>query len=456
MRKVILITGILFYTIIFNIRVESCSLFYANIGNSVLGANCLDWHNLNTVINFIPPSYSPNDTLYGRIEFGAYYGTGTYFYPYGGVNDHGLFYAEASIEGANTPDFYASGTINCPGGLIMQEIVLQTCSTIDEAILLFKIYNCPELVTNHILVGDRFGNSVVIERSNNDTLAFIKKTGNYQIATNFLNAYLNNPKMYRFIEDPRYDFINATLKNKDSISVGLFTNILQTVGHNGDLIPTLYSNVYDLKNGIVYVYNYYNFEEVLILDINKELSKGNRFLGLPKLFSGIKAEYPVSNASVNSSSVDFKWVGDASNYAIWLSTNDQFLNPTIINYSDSKTQKAGFGIIYSIIFLVMILSVKRKKILMLTWAFCIVLLAGCTKELDLTILPQTQSNIGHSTIIDNLESNTNYYWKIVANNSNGINTETKVESFTTSNFLQILCLFFINLIKLENIIIAGT
>ncbi len=424
MKKVILITGFIFYSITFNIRVESCSMFYANIGNSILGSNSEDWDNINSMIKFIPSQNGRN----GRIVFG-FNDWGLDFCPYGGVNDQGLFYAWANIS-TRDPNFHVLGTQYYNG--VLDDTMEEYCTTVDDAIKWFKKYNEPGFGGAHILIGDRFGNSVVIERSNNDSLAFIKKTGNYQIATNFLNAYLNNPKMYRFIEDPRYQFIDETLRDKDSISVELFSKVLQTAGNNGDLSPTIYSNVFDLKNGKVYVYNYYNFEEVLILDINKELAKGCRFFKLPGLFSRIKAEYPVSNTLVNSSSVELKWVGDASIYKIWLATNDQFSNPTIINYSDTKIQNAGFSIFYSIILLIMIFGIKKNKNLKLIVVFCFVIIAGCEK--DLTILPQTQSNVSHSSTIDNLQSNTKYYWKIVTNNSNAINTESKVESFTTSKF----------------------
>ena len=230
---------------------------------------------------------------------------------------------------------------------------------------------------------------------------------------------------------PSFRYIDETLKDKDTITEGLFCDILQHVGNNRKQSPTVYSNVYDLIAGKVYIYNYYNFNEVLVIDVKKELAKGYRFYNLPELFSRIKAKYPNSGAIINSSSVEFKWAGDATNYEIWLSTDDQFTNPQVMNYSKSQSQKAGFGVIYSmIIILILMFSVRKNRNVILLGAFSLLLFSSCQK----TELPGTLSNIEHIKIINDLKPNTKYYWKVVANNSNGFDIETKVESFTTSNF----------------------
>ena len=423
MKKRIFVICMLFFNILFINRVHSCSIFYAAIGNSILAGNSEDWDDINSMIKFIPPQ----NGKYGRIVYG-FKDWGLDFCPWGGVNDQGLFYDWADV-GARNPDFHAEGTITYNG--VLADKMEEECATVDEAIALFKKYNCPGFGGAHILIGDRFGNSVVIEESENYTLTFIRKKGKYQIAENFLNSYLDDPEIYRWIQCPRYQYIDESLNDKDSITVGLFCDILQHVGSNRNQSPTVYSNVYDLKAGKVYIYNYYDFDEFLVVDVKKELAKGYRFYQLPELFSGIKAKYPTSGAIINSSSVEFKWTGDAKNYEIWISTDSLFTNPQIISYSKPQNQKAGFGFIYAMInILIIMFSFKKNRNLVLIWAFCFLFLAGCEK----TELPENLSNINHGKTIDNLEPNTKYYWKVSTNNFNGLNTETKIESFITSNF----------------------
>jgi hypothetical protein len=52
---------------------------------------------------------------------------------------------------------------------------------------------------------------------------------------------------------------------------------------------TVYSNICDLKKGLVHVYNLGDFGKAVDLDLADELKKGQRRLSLPSLF-GPKAE----------------------------------------------------------------------------------------------------------------------------------------------------------------------
>lgn len=47
---------------------------------------------------------------------------------------------------------------------------------------------------------------------------------------------------------------------------------------------TLYSNVYDLKQGIIYLYNNHNFNKVIEIHLEEELKKGKQSYDLPSLF----------------------------------------------------------------------------------------------------------------------------------------------------------------------------
>jgi hypothetical protein len=47
---------------------------------------------------------------------------------------------------------------------------------------------------------------------------------------------------------------------------------------------TVYSNIYDLKKGIVTTYLLRNFEEAVVLDLAEELKKGQRRIELASLF----------------------------------------------------------------------------------------------------------------------------------------------------------------------------
>ena len=47
---------------------------------------------------------------------------------------------------------------------------------------------------------------------------------------------------------------------------------------------TVYSNIYDLKKGIIYLYNMRNFDVVVVMDLAEETGKGQRQIDLKSLF----------------------------------------------------------------------------------------------------------------------------------------------------------------------------
>ncbi len=421
MKKYII--SILLYSLL-SLDGHSCSIFYANDGKSILAGNSEDWDDVNTMIKLIPPTPGK----YGFMVFGLK-DWGIDFCSWGGVNDQGVFYDWADI-GTRNEDFHAKGTIRYNG--ILADKMLAECATVDEAIALFKKYNCPGFGGAHILIGDRFGNSVVIEKTEKDSLLFIKNTGKYQIATNFLNSYLNDPEIYRWVQCPRYELIKFNLSSNDSISIPLFENILQHVGNHNRIFPSVYSNIYDFVSGKMYIYNYFNFEEVLVLDINEALKRGYQFYKLPELFSNLGTLFPTNNEIINSESVEFKWLGDADTYEIWISTDEQFTNPRIVSYYHPAIQTAGFKYIWLYLILAVSLGIFRKRKIIPIGILLFLVFTGC--EDLFTDLPDTKSGITHVKTIDNLEAGKKYFWKVVAVNPDKYNTETSVESFTISNY----------------------
>jgi hypothetical protein len=73
------------------------------------------------------------------------------------------------------------------------------------------------------------------------------------------------------------------LTDADEVSVDLCKRVLAAT-HQEGANPTLYSNVYDLKRRIVYLYHFHNFQNEVVIDLKKELAKGAHKLDLPGLF----------------------------------------------------------------------------------------------------------------------------------------------------------------------------
>jgi tetratricopeptide (TPR) repeat protein len=251
---------------------QRCTIIYASDGRTALAGNNEDWNNPFPIVWFQPAE----NGKYGGMYFGV-----QDFSPKavdwhsreGGINEKGLFYDFASTEEVKVPR-----DPNKPDCWPLMNKVMEECSTVDEAIKLFSEYNFREVWKGHYLIGDRFGNSVIIE-----PLTFIKRNRKYQVATNFLQSK-TDPETST---DVRYRVASKLFEQSDSISVGLFRRILNDTHMEecgSQLSVTLYSYICDLKKGDVYIYNFHNYDNEVKLNIHEELKKRRHTYLISSLF----------------------------------------------------------------------------------------------------------------------------------------------------------------------------
>ena len=407
---------------IIHFQAEACSIFYATDGNKILTGKNTDWKVPMSLLKFYPATAENHGYMVHCIQY-----LGNYFSINGGMNDQGLIIEWADNLLPRDWSYNIPDKIIYPGDIEVK--ILTSCSNVGEVIDFFKTYFNPGFSASHLLVGDRFGNSVVVERGDNNTLALINGTGNYQVVTNFLNSYITDPKTADFVGCYRYTYINQMLKDNKDLSVDLFRTILDGAANKSAVTPTIYSIIYDVKNLDIYAYAYSNYKEVLKYNLAEELNKGNRYFLLPELFSGLKGIFPVSNEKITASSVNISWYGNADQYEILLATNKDFSEAQKINADTKNYQEATFQVSVFMLLFVLLIQVRKNRKLLTAGVFVILITGSCKK--DLVILPDTISHEVHSIIADKLLPGKNYYWKIIATKKTGFTTESEVYSFTT-------------------------
>jgi hypothetical protein len=419
-KKLIVLFAVLNISYLIIQPINACTVFNAFRNGKMFAATNKDWNNTNTRILFIPPS----DGKYGRVYFGYQIPEG--FQNVGGMNEHGLWYDGASLPTrSDIKNHYNKPTVK--GELC--EKALEECTTIEEVIDMYKTYYTPHW-QGHSMWADKSGNSVIIEFGEKDVV-FIDKQKDLQIMTNF---YISDEKNHRWYNCRRYKTVDHMLNQIQDISIESFTSILDAVHRNG-FTPTVFSNIYDLKNGDIYIYYYHNFQEVVKLNIHEELDKGEQYLNMPELFNGIKLLSPEIDKKNNPQSITFFWKGNADFYELYYSRNPGFEDCIPIEISSISASSNKNTILYSTLMgslLVMGISVRKRSIiralpnLLLIITLCI----GCTK---IFVSPNISSNIEHHYTVNNLTPNTQYYWKIVALGESGINSESSVRTFKTDN-----------------------
>jgi hypothetical protein len=138
-----------------------------------------------------------------------------------------------------------------------------------------------------MFVVDRDGNSAIIE---GDTV--FRNYDSYQVVTNFrLSKIPEDQKDQKPCDWPawscsRYKKAKKMLLDFGTPTVSNFREILQATHRSSYNIigTTQYSNIYDLTNGLVYVYFFHDFDNEIIFNLSEELKKGRHYYDLPSLF----------------------------------------------------------------------------------------------------------------------------------------------------------------------------
>lgn len=247
-----------------NSTVLSCTVFHVSNENLVFGGNNEDWNDPDTYIYFIPPT----EEEYGRAIVGY---SGNYWIQ-GGVNEHGLFW-----DGLAAPYLEVLNSTGKPyfNGHIF-DYILSVCDTCDEAIDILGQYNMKILERAQILMGDMYGDSFIIEGD-----IIHRKSDYFQLSTNFYLSQYPNPPFPCWRYNTALDIFQSS--SIDDLSVDFCASVLDAV-HQEGAYPTQYSNVYDLKNGLIYLYYYHDYDNVVMFNLSEEFELGFHSYSIPSLF----------------------------------------------------------------------------------------------------------------------------------------------------------------------------
>jgi hypothetical protein len=414
MLKTWIITVLLISSLLINgARLYSCTIFYIAKGHIILAGNNEDWKDPLPEMSFYPAE----DGKHGWIKFG--WGSG---FPQGGMNDHGLFWDGSSVAYLGMP--YSEENKELYSGPIMQ-MIIEECKNIEEALEVFSAYYCQDQYNAQYLVGDSSGYSIIVEGD-----SIISKEGDYQLMTNF---YYSHPDLAGY---PcwRYEAASEILSDMNEPTPYLMGSVLSATHQEGKY-PTQYSVIYDLKQCLVYLFYYHNYEEYLLVDLLNELSKGKRNYAIPGLFSKVKLKVPGNGEVLDPSSVTFSWQGLAeSTYELEYSTSIEFsdFKSVFIEVKDNKAQNKYVILCSLPALLLFILWVPRQKKIFIILLLLISASTSnhCKKE---DKPEETDQVVLFTKTIEGLLPNTTYYWKIKSTfaNQGEFKTETISNWFKT-------------------------
>jgi len=139
-----------------------------------------------------------------------------------------------------------------------------------------------------VFLADATGDAAVVSAGVDGELAFTRKPAGdgFLVSTNFNRA--NPDNRLGSYPCPRYEKATemlGRLQGDNDRRVEALRDIVAAVHVEGPEINTLYSNIMDLRRGVVYLYYWHQYGEVVTLDVRQEIAKAPEPTPLRRLFS---------------------------------------------------------------------------------------------------------------------------------------------------------------------------
>lgn len=239
-----------------------CTVVYGADEDHAYGGNNEDSPDPNTMIWFIPGE----EGKYGMALVGY-----ADFIWQGGVNDQGLFFDGLAVS--DRVHVSQGDKPKYPGSLTMK--ALEECADVKCVKRLFEEYHAYDEWAHQFMFGDAAGDSVIIE-----PLTMIDGGAPFQVATNF---YQSRTDLNQCRNCDRYWTARSLFEKGEPLSPELIRDILDEVHLEGDY-PTQYSTVYDLKEGLIYLYLFHNYGNEVVFNLEEELEQGYHAFSIANLF----------------------------------------------------------------------------------------------------------------------------------------------------------------------------
>lgn len=203
-------------------------------------------------------------------------------YAQGGVNEHGLFWDGTAVPYCD----YSPDQAKMEFTDHFFEYVLRKCRTLDEALLQLDKYSWEAFPTGNYLLADKSGASAIIGVGKDGRIAVKRKDEAYQVLSNF-NVF--DPEAGGY-PDRRYELVSELLSSGPLAEAGTLSRVLARV-HQEFIVQTVYSQVCDLQNGLVYLYYFHDYTLHKVIDLKAELMHGDRIQPMASLFEDTYANF---------------------------------------------------------------------------------------------------------------------------------------------------------------------
>jgi hypothetical protein len=232
---------------------DACTVFVMTDGRQVLFCNNEDYSNPNTRIWFIPGAEGRHGCVYVGFDDG---------WGQGGCNTEGL--AFGWVAGFKERWERPPGLKTAKGNPCQR--MLETCTTVEEAVAFFERYWEESFSYGKLLVADRSGKSALLGAKDGRLVASVVKR--------------SQGIGHRF--GLRGNEATTMLAEVSTTSIPAAARILQATLQEGPN-ATKYSVIYDLKSCEINLYRFPEQSKPIQLSLADELKKGPHYYDIPKI-----------------------------------------------------------------------------------------------------------------------------------------------------------------------------
>lgn len=248
---------------------HACSTYKVTLGDKTMfGFNYDNW-TTNPKIWF-------ETNKYGSVFTGANYFDGM-LSPASGMNEYGLCFGTLATA---TPDKEKSyeGKLKIESRAQFLKQILHSCKTVDEVKVMLEKYDRTMFAKDVFFYVDKNGNYLIVE-----PFEMIMASENKYVLGNFCPSTITD---YNTIKQERYINGSLFLKNKIDTSLQFCTSLSDTMHVCREKIGdgTLLTSILDLKSGIINLYFYHDYNNVVQFNLKEELAKGDHMMEIPSLF----------------------------------------------------------------------------------------------------------------------------------------------------------------------------
>jgi len=256
----------------------SCTVFSISSDTKVFFGNNEDYIDL-PLYYWVEPT---TDSTYGGLFFG--FKINNQLITQGGINEKGLVYDFMAL-----PPRQVKPSRNLPPRQEVFTRIMQQCATVDELIKYTKKYNWEGSISYQVHFADKNGDGTVLSVGKEGYVTFTIKDSdkNYLLSTNFNLADTSNhfPDSYPCWRYTRADNLLSQICTDSLIDEKHLRYILDATHIESGLGNTLYSQVYNITDGLIYLYYWHQYYEYKVLDLSKELKSETKPTLIKSLFS---------------------------------------------------------------------------------------------------------------------------------------------------------------------------